>query len=82
MKAKVMRNAGRVQAKAAPVSDEDLAKVQGGKQVAVLRLHAVVPERISVIPTANGFTVASNNPLTTVTTQETADGTTVTIMGS
>jgi hypothetical protein len=72
----------RHEAMAVPVADADLARVEGGTQVAVLRLHAVVPEKVSVIPTANGFTVASNVPTATVTTSQTVDGTTVTVMGS
>lgn len=76
------KNACHKDALAMNVNDADFAKVQGGKQVAVLRLHATVPEKVSVIPTANGFTVESNVANATVSTNQSNDGTTVTVMGS
>jgi len=78
-----MRKQQRVKGKARDLDDEQLSKVQGGKEVAVIRLHAVVPERVSVVPTeGGGFTIDSNITNARITTQQGNDGTTVNVVGS
>lgn len=70
--------------KSRALDDAQLSEVQGGKEeVAVIRLHAVVPERVTVVASDNGgFTVDSNIKNATVSTSSDQDGTTVNVVGS
>ncbi|MFA6846522.1 MAG: bacteriocin [Sphaerochaetaceae bacterium] len=75
------KNVCREEGKAKVLNDTELSKIQGGNQVAVLHLHAVVPEKVSVVPTINGFSVESNVPGAQISTEQGIAGTTVNIVG-
>ena len=71
----------REEGKAKVLNDSELSKIQGGNQVAVLHLRAVVPEKVTIVPTVNGFDVESNVSGAKISTEQDARGTTVNIVG-
>ncbi|MFA6846298.1 MAG: bacteriocin [Sphaerochaetaceae bacterium] len=71
----------REEGKSKVLNDSELSKIQGGNQVAVLHLRAVVPEKVTIVPTVNGFDVESNVSGAKISTEQDARGTTVNIVG-